>query len=169
MYTKLKRQTTVHILSVKSKSYLKKVSQFLPNCLNVVPRFSPSFQKLCQNCLKMSKVVSKMSQSRTKVVPKMSQSCTKYVSKMSQSCLKVVSKLSQVAPKMSQSCLKVALKMYLSCFKAVPKLSQRCLKVVQKLWHFIWSFCLKNLIDEWGSDEITFGHLPSGDENGSED
>ena len=148
MYTKLKRQTTVHILSLKSKSYLKKVSQFLPNCLNVVPRFSPSFQKLCQNCLKMSKVVSKMSQSRTKVVPKMSQSCTKYVSKMSQSCLKVVSKLSQSCTKdvskLSQSCFKDVSKLFQSCTKVVSKMSQSCTKVVA----FYLVLLLENLIDE---------------------
>ena len=153
MYTKLKRQTTVHILSVKSKSYLKKVSQFPPNFLNVVPRFSPSFQKLCQNCLKMSKVVSKMSQSRTKVVPKMSQSCTKYVSKMSQSCLKVVSKLSQSCTKdvskLSQSCFKDVSKLFQSCTKVVSKMSQSCTKVVA----FYLVLLLENLIDEWGSDE----------------
>ena len=48
--------------------------------------------------------------------------------------------------------------------------TKRCLKVVPKLWHFVWSFCLKNPIDM--SEEvmrITFGHLPSGDEDGSED
>ena len=43
------------------------------------------------------------------------------------------------------------------------------IKICSQL-HFVWSFCLRNPIDM--SEEvmrITFGHLPSGDENGSED
>ena len=118
---------------------------------------SHGFLQVFKSCAKTVSKCPKLFQRCLKAVPKLYQRCRKVVPNMSQRCRKVVSKLSQnclkVAPKMSQSCLKVALKMYLSCFKAVPKLSQRCLKVVQKLWHFIWSFCLKNLIDEWGSDE----------------
>ena len=115
---------------------LKAIPKLYQRCRNVVPNMS-------QRC---RKVVSKLSQSCLKVVSKLSQSCTKDVSKLSQSCLKV-------ALKMSLSCLKVVPKLSPSCFKAVPKLFQRCLKVVPKLRHFVWSFCLKNLIDEWGSDE----------------
>ena len=122
---------------------------------------SHGFFQVFKSCLKtvwkLSKVVPKMSHGCLKAVPKLFQGCTKDVSKLYQICLKDVAKLSEsctkVASKMSLSCLKVVPKLSPSCFKALPKLFQRCLKVVPKLRHFVWSFCLKNLIDEWGSDE----------------
>ena len=135
--------------------------------------FFQVFKKLSQNCLKVVQSCF-MSHGCLMAVPKLFQSCTKDVSKLYQICLKDVAKLSQsctkVASKMSLSCLTVAPKLSPICFKVVPKLFIRCLKVVPKLWYFVWSFCLKNPIDM--SEEvmrITFGHLPSGDENGSED
>ena len=124
--------------------------QVFKSCVKTVSKCP----KLFQRCLK---AVPKLFQSCTKDIAKLYQICLKDVAKLSQSCLKIVSKLHQrclkVALKISLSCLKVVPKLSPSCFKAVPKLFQRCLKVVPKLWHFVWSFCLKNLIDEWGSDE----------------
>ena len=139
------------------KSCAKTVSKcpkLFQRCLKAVPKLYQRCRKVVPNMSqRCRKVVSKLSQNCLKVAPKMSQSCFKDISKLSQSCTKVVSKLFQsctkVVSKMSQSCTKVVA----FCFKAVPKLFQRCLKVVPKLWHFVWSFCLKNLIDEWGSDE----------------